>query len=294
MATPPPPSIYRNPAAKAALMDLYNAKQASLAIPDLQERDIETPQGRTHVLIAGPESAPPVLLLHGIHAGAPLAMEAMAPLTKRFRVYAVDTIGQATKSAENRPPLNDSSLGQWLAATMDGLGLQNAAVIGVSYGGFLLLRLIAHAPERVSKAIFVVPGGLVNGKAGPSMRKLFWPLMRFQMTKKDKHLRRFMEAFYKDLDDHHLQFQRLILTGVKMDYRKPPLAQAAEVAVLKSPVYAMVAEDDIFFPGPQAAARCKEIFPNFKESHVLQGAKHIPSLSDYPHIAQKLGQWLDA
>ncbi len=288
---PTPPTIYKSPAVKAEIMALYNAKLKACNIA-CEERYVDTFAGSTHVLVAGPADKPTVVLLHGINAGAPLALEAMRDLTDHYRIYAVDTVGQTTKSSEFRPSVKDNSFGRWLSETMEGLGLDKAPVIGVSYGAFLLQRLIAHAPQRVQKAIFVVPGGFANGGGWDSMKKLFFPLLKFNFGKKDAQLLKFMDAFYNTKDPHSVAFQRAVLLGVKMDYRKPPLMQVAEAAGFQSPVYAMVADNDIFFPGDKSLARCKEIFKNFKGSLVLTATKHIPDQADYPLIARQLGQWL--
>ncbi len=285
------PSIYKSPAVKTEIMALYDAKLRACNIA-YTEIDVQTFAGPTHVIVAGASDKPPVVLLHGINAGAPLALEAMRDLTDRYRIYAVDTVGQTTKSSETRPSVKDNSYGRWLAEVMDGLGLSAAPVIGVSYGAFLLQRLLAYAPQRVQKAIFVVPGGLVNGGGWDSMKKLFFPLLKFNFTKKEAHLLQFMDAFYNTKDAHSVAFQRAVLLGVKMDYRKPPLVNAAEMAAFEGPVYAMVADTDVFFPGDKALERCKAVFKNFKGSAVMPGCKHIPDQADYPKIARQLDLWL--
>jgi pimeloyl-ACP methyl ester carboxylesterase len=286
------PSIYKTEAAKAALMALYDAKLKHCNLPVYKEEYIETTFGQTHVILAGEEHLPPVVLLHGINAGAPMALEAMRSLVGKYRIFAVDTVGQATKSAENRPSMTDNSYGKWLSEVLGGLKLESLPVIGVSYGAFLLQRLIVVDPSKVTKAIFVVPSGLVNGNPWVGFTKLMFPLMRFQVSKKEKHLIRFMKAFYLKQDAYSIEFQKLTLTGLKMDYRRPPLLQEAEVAGFKAPVYAMVAEDDVFFPGEKALARLKSCFPTLKESITLKGAKHIPDESSYPLISGQLDQWL--
>lgn len=283
--------LYKNPEAKTAVLKLYESKLAKLDIA-YEERDLETAYGNTHVIILGESHLPPLVSLHGIHAGAPVTLEALKGLQDRYRIFAIDSIGQATKSAETKMELKDNSFGIWLAETMDKLGIEKAPIVGVSYGAFILQRLMAHAPEKVEKGIFVVPSGLVDGPLFRSMKELTWPLIRFMITKKDKHLIAFMDAFYKTKDKHWIEFQRLMLTQVKVDYRKPPLLKPAEVAHLEAPVYALVAENDIFFPGQEAIAHCQKCFKNFKGSAVLKGGKHIPDETTYPEIEAQIGAWL--
>lgn len=284
-------SIYKNAAAKAEIMALYDAKLASLKRP-VESLWVDAPQGRTHVLRMGTSHLPPLVVFHGINAGAPVTLEAMERLADDFCLYAIDTIGQATRSAEVRLPLTGPALGEWIEAVMDGLHLPIASFVGVSYGAFLLQKFMQQAPERIEKAAFVVPSGLVNGPFWASMTKLSWPLMRFHWSKREQDLQAFLKAFHSQEDPFWSALHRALLLGTKMDYRRPPLLQKQDVQALKAPVYAMVAEEDVFFPGEAALARCQAIFPNFAGSAVLRGAKHMPMPERYAEIQQQLRQWL--
>ncbi len=284
-------SIYKSPEARETLMRLYDKKLASLPVV-CESRYIDTLAGSTHVLIAGREDAPPLVLLHGINAGAPLALEAISGLADTHRIYAIDSIGQTTRSAETRLPLADNSLGKWLTDVLNGLHLAKASVIGVSYGAFLANKLVAFSPDRVQKLIYVVPGGLVNGAFGPSMKQLTLPLLRFLFTKKDEDLKRFINTYYSDIKEDDLMFQRTCLLGVNMDYRRPPLLQAADTAAFQGDVYCLTVDDDVFFPGGPATNRCRQLFRNFKEGYVLQNSKHMPSASRYAEIESVIKGWL--
>ena len=155
-------SIYKSEKDKQKFLELYDRKLASLNLK-YEEKFVETFAGKTHVIAAGDADLPPVVLLHGINAGSPVALEAVKNLSAKYRIYAIDTVGQAGKSAETRLPINDESYGKWLAEVFDALKLKKAPVIGVSYGSVLLARLMAYQPERIEKAIFVVPIAIVNG-----------------------------------------------------------------------------------------------------------------------------------
>jgi hypothetical protein len=124
------------------------------------------------------------------------------------------------------------------------------------------------------------------------MRLLTFPLMRFLRTKRDEDLKRFLSVFYEEIDPHSLAFQREVLLGFKMDYRRPPLLKKGEVDGLSAPVYGIFAEDDVFFPGPKALAKCQAIFPNFAGFHLLKDGKHIPSAQRFLEIEQKIRAWL--
>jgi pimeloyl-ACP methyl ester carboxylesterase len=284
-------SIYKTKEARQSMMALYEQRLEDLHI-EYEEFDVQTFAGETHIIVTGKKDAPSVVLFHGINAGSPLTLNAVKGLRDEFRLYGVDTIGQATKSAENRLPLKDDSLARWAVDVLDELGLQKPNFIGVSYGAFLLQKLMTHFPERIEKAIFVVPGGLDNGAFIPSMTKLTLPLIRFMITKKDDYLLKFMDAFYNTKNEADVTMQKNILLRVKTDFRRPPLLTKKNVENLDAPIYGIFADNDVFFPGDKALKKCQAIFKNFAGSHILKNTKHIPEKSLYPEIEDKLREWL--
>lgn len=284
--------LYKNEKAKTEIMGLYDEKLKSLQI-DYQEIDIKTSFGNTRVIKTGNENGLPIVLFHGINAGAPLTLEAVKELRKDYLLYAIDTIGQATKSDANRIDISDNSYALWVEETLKYLNISNAYFIGISYGAYILQKVISHNPEMVTKCIFVVPSGLVNGKFGASMLKLTFPLIRFLMTKKDEHLRKFLKAFVPEKDEFMFRLQKALLTGLNMDYRRPQLLKEKDVEKYNNPVYMIVADNDVFFPGLEAVERAKQVFNNFRTAHVLKNSMHMPHKGNYTEIQQKIKLWLE-
>lgn len=284
-------SIYKRLDVKDEILQLYQEKLDSLQV-SYQEIDVKTSFGNTHVIKIGSPQGRKIVLFHGINAGAPVALEAVKNLSDEFEIFAIDTIGQATKSDEKVLDIYDASYANWADEVVSGLGLAQADFIGVSYGAYILQKLITHKPERVGKCVFVVPSGLVNGSFFRSMKELSFPLMRFLVTKKDKHLKSFLKSFVPEEDDFMFRLQREILLGVKMDYRRPALLKEEDVAHFQNPVYMIVADDDVFFPGKEAVDRAKKIFKNLQEVYFLPNCKHMPSHEHYPVFQSKIRSWL--
>jgi pimeloyl-ACP methyl ester carboxylesterase len=285
-------SLYKSEQSKAAIMSLYDEKLKSLQI-EYQEIDVKTRFGRTRVLKTGNSNGKLIVVFHGINAGAPLTLEALKDLRKDYLLYVIDTIGQATKSDENRINITDNSYALWVDDVLGQLNIKEANFIGISYGSYILQKLISHYPEKVTKCIFVVPSGLVNGKFWVSMKQLTFPLLRFLVTKKDVHLKAFTRAFVPEDDSFMFRLQKELLTGLNMDYRRPKLLQKKDVERFKNPVYMIVADDDIFFPGDAAVKRAQQLFNNLFDVHVVSNCKHMPKLSSYPEIQQKIALWID-
>ncbi|MCC5936059.1 MAG: alpha/beta hydrolase [Lunatimonas sp.] len=284
--------LYKTPEAKKTILALYDQKLQSLGIP-YQEMDVETTFGRTRVIRAGRAGGKAVVLFHGINAGAPVTLEAVKALCDTYQFYAFDTPGQTTKSEEARLDTRGDAFALWADEVLDKLFLDTADFIGISYGAFILQKLMIYKPERLKKCLLIVPAGPSNGPFWTSMTKLTVPLIRFMLTKKEKHLRAFTKAFVPEEDQHMHQLQRALLTGVHMDFRRPRLTLFKEVQHLQNPVYLMVAGEDVFFPGNLAAKRARRIFPNLIEIYTLKDSKHIPSANLYNIMQQKIKSWLE-
>lgn len=96
-------------------------------------------------------SGHPVVLLHGFPGGGADWEPVAAGLAERFRVVVVDLIGFGSSAR----PTGFASL--WvdaqteaLAATLDGLGVEQAALIGHDFGGPIALTFLERYPDRVS------------------------------------------------------------------------------------------------------------------------------------------------
>lgn len=283
--------LYKSKNAKDLIMTLYDEKLNSLEIV-YDEIDVKTSFGRTRVIKTGNENGQKIVLFHGINAGAPLTLEAVKGLRNKYLLYAIDTIGQATKSDENRINIKDNSYALWAIEVLKELQIKEANFIGISYGSYILKKLISHSPEKVLKCLFIVPSGLVNGAFRPSLMRLTLLLIRFHITKKDNHLKAFLKAFVPEDDEFMFKLQKAMLLGVNMDYRRPVLLQEKEIQNFTNPVYIMVADDDIFFPGNAAINRAKKIFRNIQDIYVLKNCKHMPARDLFPVIEDKIKLWI--
>lgn len=93
-------------------------------------RYIETRFGPTHVLVTGPEEAPPLVIFQGGNVVNPSTLGWFSPLLETFRVYAPDTVGHPGRSAQTRLSPADDSLAHWAVDVFDGLELERPSVLG--------------------------------------------------------------------------------------------------------------------------------------------------------------------
>jgi len=124
------------------------------------QQHVPTGQGDTFVVACGAEDAPPLVLLHGSGSTAANWMSDAAAWSRRFRVYAVDLIGEPGLSARSRPPLGGDAYAEWLDDVLLALGVEKAAFVGVSLGGWLALDYAVRRPRRVDRMALLCPAGV--------------------------------------------------------------------------------------------------------------------------------------
>jgi pimeloyl-ACP methyl ester carboxylesterase len=155
--------VFRSDADAVEVMRKYRAVLDHWPVPR-QEIELPTSQGATFVLACGPETAPPVVLLHGAQANSAAWLPDIALWSSRFRLYAVDMIGEAGLSARVRPPLTGDTYAIWLDDVLTGLGLARAALVGTSLGGWLALDFAMRRPSRASALALICPAGIGRQK----------------------------------------------------------------------------------------------------------------------------------
>ena len=123
------------------------------------------------VALAGDESAPPLVLLHGLAERRQVFSRLLPLLAARLRVAAIDLPGFGSS-----PPLPGGSfdLGvvcERVEAVVAELGLGRPAMLGHSLGGGVTVRYAAERPGALRAVALVAPAGLIaSGAVRPSWR----------------------------------------------------------------------------------------------------------------------------
>jgi pimeloyl-ACP methyl ester carboxylesterase len=284
--------MFKDPRARESMTRWYEKFRGAISHETVGRR-VKTRFGDTHVLVGGPGEAPPLVLLHGAMASSAHALKELWPLLERFRVYAVDVIGQSPMSADARPSVKNLDYAHWLVDVMTGLDLARAHVVGVSWGGFVAHRLAAVAPERIERLVLMVPAGVVR----PSVRGFFelgWPLMWYRLAPTPARLAQVASALLTTTDDDWATY--LGEAFLSYDLAKmviPPLAKPGDFTRLEAPVLVMGADRDLSFPGAALLERVKTLFPSLAGTELLEG-RHCPPTDDAfrKRLAGRVGDFL--
>ncbi|MFC0543288.1 alpha/beta fold hydrolase [Kutzneria chonburiensis] len=158
-------TIYKTEAGGQELRAFYERALGHWPVP-ADRRTVPTRHGDTFVMVSGNETGPPVILLHGSAGNTLSWMSVVGNLADRFRLYAVDIIGEPGLSAPSRPPLGSSAYAEWFDDVLAGLGLTEVQMVAASLGGWFAIDCATRRPGRISRMVLLVPGGIGRQKLG--------------------------------------------------------------------------------------------------------------------------------
>jgi pimeloyl-ACP methyl ester carboxylesterase len=141
---------------------------------------------RLHLVAAGPEDGPLVVLLHGFPEFWRAWERQLEPLARAgFRVVAPDLRGYGLSE---KPPGVDAyrvgALQQDVAALIRALGRERAHVVGHDWGGIIAWALAIRQPEVIDRLVILNaphPAAFRRAFRKPEQRKRSWYIFFFQV-----------------------------------------------------------------------------------------------------------------
>ncbi|GAA1105989.1 alpha/beta fold hydrolase [Pseudonocardia alni] len=139
----------------------YHAALSHLPDPDA-EHDVATRYGTVRVYRFGHGPGRPLVLLPGNGATTALWLPNIPVWSQHRTVLAVEPLGDAGPSTQDRPIRTADDQAAWLADTLDGLEPGPAHLVGVSYGAWLAANLAVHDPDRLASLTLIEPAQVVS------------------------------------------------------------------------------------------------------------------------------------
>jgi pimeloyl-ACP methyl ester carboxylesterase len=267
--------IFKSEAGAAAVMARYREVLDRWPVPSEQRR-LPTREGETFVVSCGPAGAPPLVLLHGAQSNAASWMFDAAAWCGRFRVHAIDMIGDAGFSAPSRPPLDGDAHALWLDDVLDGLRVDRAAFVGLSLGGWLALDYATRRPRRVERLALICPAGI--GRQKNFLLKAA-PLMLLGPWGARKVREMVFGPAPKELPEIVRPLMELLgLIGREFRPRvvKIPVISDAALAALAMPVLAIVGGKDVLIDSVETRERLTRQAPHAEVVFLPEGRHFLP------------------
>jgi pimeloyl-ACP methyl ester carboxylesterase len=261
--------LFRNRSAYERMQEVYQQQLNKITVP-YQLQYVPTRHGETHVLTAGPTNAPALVLFHGMNANLTTWYNEINAFSRSYRVIVPDTIGDTGLSAPNRPGRNGLAYSEWAVDVLDAVGVKRAHMVGISGGGWQILKLAVVAPERIISAVLMSSGGFTT-----TSKTLIFRLMPWVFYNPREAARRFLRIMtppYIAIKEEEIDLFELLL-----QFKYPGELKAMpdeELRRMTAPTKLMMGEYEKAFNAKQVLERARRVLPNLQFADIIPGVGH--------------------
>ena len=280
------PSVFKTPQGEATYLAAYDAEMKLWPVPH-EEMEIPGRFGMTHVVASGAKDAPPLVLLHGYWATVTMWTPNIADFSKDYRTYAIDVMGQPSKSVPHEPIRNAADYVAWLTEVLDGLHLDRIGLVGMSYGGWLALNYAVAMPDRVQKLVLLSPAASVLPIVRQfSLRGMLMFLLPTRFT-----VNSFMrwlgvkshpgDPESRRVGDNVVELMYLGLKHFRLPQEiMPTVFSDGQLRAVHMPTLLLLGDREVIYDPATALARARRLIPDF-EGDLVPGCRHDMSFSQH-------------
>jgi pimeloyl-ACP methyl ester carboxylesterase len=263
--------------------------------------DLETSFGNTRILSVNhsDQQLIPVVYVPGARTcGTFLALSnQLHILSDKHRIYLLDVVGQVGMSDGNCPSLKDSSYGIWLNDVCQKLQIQRAVFVGASFGGQIIIKFAAVAPERIEKAVLMNPIGFSSISFSPlNLYRTLLPVILPNRKNVDNFLN---QIVFAPGDEISMETKKRVADFVENAVKNfqfagdyPSRMSDTEIKKLVTETHLLVGERDGLIPFRKTIERAKALLPNLKSIKIFPEQAHGIEVSSAAilHLKEILNQ----
>ncbi|MFZ2052618.1 MAG: alpha/beta hydrolase [Candidatus Aminicenantales bacterium] len=288
---------FKSAEAKEKFLKVYDQKAKDWPVRSTT-RMIKTDYGMTFVRISGPETAPPLVLLHGVGGNSLIWIPNIKELSEKYRTYAVDMIDGGGRSIPTRPTQTAGHLTDWLDQLFSELQLEDGInLVGLSYGGWVTSQYALRFPRRLSRIVMLAPAGTVlplsNDWIQRAMRLVqpekenirdFFCWLMEDLAKKDDLSRQTLDAL---VEDAYLSIQSFKMTPPV----NPVVLTDEQWQSIEVPALFLVGRNEKIYSASEAVERLNRIAPQIK-TKIIPDAGHDLTLVQAKMVDQIILEFL--
>ena len=159
----PSMKLYKSEEGLNKIMSWYKKVESEINV-EYESIFAKTRFGKTHAIVAGEGHSKSLILIPGVAGCAPLWRHQINDLSKYFKVYALDIVGQPGKSEPNPPSVFNDDFVNWLEDVITDLKLNKPHCVGVSTGGTTAMDMAIHKSDLIDKVVMCGPTGLARAR----------------------------------------------------------------------------------------------------------------------------------
>jgi pimeloyl-ACP methyl ester carboxylesterase len=261
------------------------------------EREVATTYGRTAVVESGPTDGTPVVLLHAYFATSASWYRIVDRLGPGVRSLAVDVIGDANRSRPTRPLASIDDYVAWYRELLDSLGIEEHALVGNSFGGFLATLFAMRLPDRVRRLILIGPAATFHPMPAfythmfvPKATYLFLPWL----PGRDSMMRTAARWMRAGLPRDRLWdplFEAVLRHGSTANRVWPRVFTAEELRAVEAPALLLLGDREVIYRPDAAAMAAAERLPGI-EVRLIPRAHHVTAIAQPEAVGEEIRRFV--
>lgn len=280
-------TAYKSDKVKEKALKSYEEMLAHWPV-SYENRIVETSFGKTYLIVCGSPEAKPLVLLHGGGGNSLMWSYNVAALSEHFRIYAIDIIGEAGKSAGTRPT-KTTEYSQWLKEVFDAVGISKADIGGASLGGTLAHQFALTFPQYVNSLILFAPPSFLKMRIAFIFRFILANIL--PSNRLVRNFLKYMSSRSAEFPEQGIQAFIIQLQAYKLNTNKIPIISDHDLAHLPSKTLLLLGEDEVLYNSEEVASRVRSVAP-FITIAIISGAKHLIAADQPELVNEKIIQFL--
>ena len=277
---------------ESAFEKSYNSSLLLFDTP-LTEIDVATKYGTAHVIVAGKDDAPPLVLLHGMNATSTMWYPNVKTLAKHFRIYAIDFILEPGKSVRKSSMDNTTEIIDWYSDIFRVLKLKKFYLVGASRGGWLSINIALKHSEKVLKMALLSPAQSFEWMK-PKMD--LFKNIAYSVSPKRKNLRAALSTMTENIDNINQTYinQYFLATqqaSINMSILRMQPFSKSKLKRLNMPILLMVGDHDMI-NGSHSLSKAQDYVSNITTS-IIPHAGHFLSMDQAEMVNNQLVNFLN-
>lgn len=281
---------FRSPESQAAYFEAYD-KTMQLLPDEVMEEYVHTEFGKSYVIMYGKADNPPLVLLHAASCGSTIWYKNIEELGKAYRLYAIDLIGETSRSLMNKKMKDPSDNAKWLLQTIEGLGLEKVNLCGLSIGGWNAANFATRYPDKVNKLVLISPVQTF-AKMYPSF---FFKIMKMGFHPTRENVENYIgwgSEKEGSLPDSIITQFTLSVMNMNSNASFPKWLHERQLKFLDMPVLVLFGENEFAFDVRKARKRAEKCI-RYLEMEVVLGASHLIPVSKPEYINGRILRFLE-
>ncbi|WAH37211.1 alpha/beta fold hydrolase [Alicyclobacillus dauci] len=236
---------------------------------------VSTSYGQTHILVAGAENLPPLIMFHGAGMGSSIWYKNIGPLSEHYRVYAIDVMGDMNKSEPVKSISVGADTAAWVCEVLDGLGVDKTDVIGHSAGGYTTLNFVIHAQHRVRRVVLLAPAASFVSLH----RQFFLRLALINLVKNKRFIQRFFCNWFMAKGNRVVdyRFEQFIYGVFYYKWKTKPVIPSVipddQLRSIRVPMLLLIGDQEVIYDPRKAIASAKKSIA-YIETRVIPNSGH--------------------